>query len=329
MNDKAPYSKFTFTCQPDCSVYSSDVHKHELNSSYLEFPIAFKSSPDQDPFVINPIPSDSEHEPLNPFMNTTRAGRHVAGQITAYATLTLGAQYRTHVFLVLIIKKIARLIRWDRGGAVVTAPIHYDNEPFLLDFLIRYSNANREARNHDVTVDSPTDDEARNARTLDDLAGAQSLLAITMPDPDQPQETSRYIICGPCAKPDIPAGRWTRTSIAYDVRRKKRVLLKDSWRVLLDDITPEGEVYAKLYQHSVPNIPYCSRAGDVGDVTYHKSRTHDFLVKYNLRIPEHLTPHRHYRLVLDTIGRKLENFNCSWEMVNAVYAALVGTLTNR
>jgi hypothetical protein len=62
--------------------------------------------------------------------------------------------------------------------------------------------------------------------------------------------------------------------------------------------------------------------------THHKSRTHEFFIKYNLRIPEHLTPHRHYRLVLDTIGRKLENFRCSWEMVNAVYAALVGTLTN-
>lgn len=57
--------------------------------------------------------------------------------------------------------------------------------------------------------------------------------------------------------------------------------------------------------------------------THHKSRTHEFFIKYNLRIPEHLTPHRHYRLVLDTIGRKLENFRCSWEMVNAVYAALV------
>jgi hypothetical protein len=102
---------------------------------------------------------------------------------------------------------------------------------------------------------------------LDDLADAKSLLAITIPDPDQPQETSRYIICGPCAQPDIPVGRWTRASIAYDVRRKKRVLLKDSWRVLQDDIAPEGEVYAKLHQHDVPNIPYCSHAGDVGDDT--------------------------------------------------------------
>jgi hypothetical protein len=157
MNDKAPYSEFTFSCPPDCSVYSSDVHKHELNSSSLEFPIVFKSSLDQDPFAINPIPS--EYEQVNSFMSTTGAGCLVAGQITAYATLTLSAQYRTHVFLVLIIKNIARLIRWDRGGAIVTAPIHYDNEPFLLDFLIRYGNANREARGHDVTVDTPTDDE--------------------------------------------------------------------------------------------------------------------------------------------------------------------------
>lgn len=43
---------------------------------------------------------------------------------------------------------------------------------------------------------------------------------------------------------------------------------------------------------------------------------------------ESLTPRRHYRLVLDNIGHKLERFCCSWEIVNAVYAALVGALTN-
>ncbi|KAI9456121.1 hypothetical protein BJY52DRAFT_1104875, partial [Lactarius psammicola] len=34
-------------------------------------------------------------------------------------------------------------------------------------------------------------------------------------------------------------------------------------------------------------------------------------------------PHRHYCLVLNTIGRKLDNFKCSWEMVNAVHTSLI------
>ncbi len=37
-----------------------------------------------------------------------------------------------------------------------------------------------------------------------------------------------------------------------------------------------------------------------------------------------LTPHQHYRLVLDMIGQKLERFSCSWEVVNAIHTSLVG-----
>ena len=257
-------------------------------------------------------------------MSTSASGRQVAGQITAYATLVLSAQYRTHTFLVLVFKKYARLIRWDRGGAVVTAPMYYDDETYLLNFFVRYDHANPETRGHDSTVGPPTEDEDRNARTLSDLTSAKSLLAVTVADPTDPQQSSRYIVCGPYSRPDIPAGRWTRTSVAYDVRRKKRVLLKDSWRVLLDSVTPEGEIYAKLRQNSVPNIPFCSRAGDVGDDIHHKSRTHEFVGACGGHLQ--LTPHRHYRLVLDTIGRKLERFSRSWEVVNAIHASLVGKL---
>ncbi len=161
---------------------------------------------------------------------------------------------------------------------------------------------------------------------LSELASAKSLLAVTVANPTHPQQSSRYIICGPCTRPNIPAGRWTRTSVAYDVQRKKRILLKDSWRVLLDSITPEGEIYAKLHQNSVPNIPFCSRAGDVGDDTHHKSWTHKFVSACGGHMQ--LTPHWHYRLVLDTIGWKLERFSCSWEVVNAIHASLVGELAN-
>jgi hypothetical protein len=332
LTDKASYSKFTFSCQPDISVYSKETnHKFENNLSLVEFPIEFKTTVDQDPFVVNPVPSSDTHPTTKyPFMSTTSQGCLTAGQITAYATSILSAQYRTHIFFVLILKPFARLIRWDRGGAVVTAPIYYDQEPHLFDFFIRYDAATRDVRGHDLTVRFPTDGESQRARELSDLADAKSLLTITIPDPDQSQESSTYVIRGPSARPDIPTGRWTRTSIAYDVQRNMRVLLKDSWRVLLEDITPEGEVYARLHQHSVPNIPYCSRATDVGDDFYHTSRTHEFVGKCGEpHAPIQIVPHRHYRLVLDTIGRKLETFECSHDLLKAVCASLVGELAER
>ncbi|KAH9031579.1 hypothetical protein EDB83DRAFT_2319184 [Lactarius deliciosus] len=61
--DKAPYTKFAFSCRPDCSVYSSGSnHNHELNLSLVEFPIKFKTTTDQDPFVADPEMSTSYHQ---------------------------------------------------------------------------------------------------------------------------------------------------------------------------------------------------------------------------------------------------------------------------
>lgn len=321
-------TKFSFTCQPDCSAY---LGPRDEPHSFIEFPIEFKTKSEQDPFVTAlKMPDHDETTTENPFLNTTTAGREVAGQITAYTSFILGSQYRTHMFLVLIFKKFARLIRWDRGGAVVTERIKYDTQPHLFDFFIRYDNTNRAIRGHDTTVAFSTLEEDRAARKLEDFAEAKSrLLTVTIPDPHQPRELHRYVICAPCARPDIPAGRWTRVSIAYDVRRKKRVLLKDSWRVLLDDILPEGDVYTMLHQKSVPNVPHCWPFGDVGDDTYHTSRTHEFVGICGEPLSRRFMPHRHHRLVLHTIGRKLQDFNRSWEMVNAVHAALLGELTDR
>ncbi|KAH9038183.1 hypothetical protein EDB85DRAFT_2141936 [Lactarius pseudohatsudake] len=88
-------------------------HNLDLNSSLVEFLIEFKTTLDQDPFVVNPPPIRPENKGStieNPILSTTNSGRHVVGQIVAYATLVLSAQYRTHTFLVLVFKHSARLI---------------------------------------------------------------------------------------------------------------------------------------------------------------------------------------------------------------------------
>ena len=154
MNDWAPVSKFTFSCQPDISVYHKSIPgpKPKLNTTLVEFLVEFKTTLDQDPFVVEPtLHSDLKSASENPFMNTTNQGRQSSGQITAYATSILSSQYCTHVFLVLIVDTYARLIHWDRGGAVVTAPIHYDQDPHLFDFFIR-CDANPAVRGSNPTV---------------------------------------------------------------------------------------------------------------------------------------------------------------------------------
>jgi len=94
----------------------------------------------------------------------------------------------------------------------------------------------------------------------------------------------------------------------------------------MEGIKPEGVIYARLNNHSVPNVPHCELAGDVGDEKFHRSLSHKFVNESHPFALE-FVPHRHYRLVLDHIGRKLEDFNNSKEMINAVYASLLGKLS--
>jgi len=156
------------------------------------------------------------------------------------------------------------------------------------------------------------------------LTNTKSFLLVTI---EYEQTPHRYIICSPEPRPDIPVGRWTRSSFAYDIQNRHQVLLKDSWHVILDNIKPEGEIYKQLHDGKVPNIPLYKLGIDIGDDS-HKSRTHKTTDKFNGDVAHwKLVPHRHYCLVLSTIGRRLEKFKSTLEVVIAIYAALKGEVT--
>jgi hypothetical protein len=293
--------------------------KTQLDSSLAEFFIEFKAS-NQDPFRTSS--KSSSNKALSPdslLMDMAEGpASNVAGQITAYATLILGNQYRTHTFLVLILRDFARLLRWDRGGVVVTERFDYDHYPYLFQFLVRYDHAGRDMRGHDETVHNATDEQQTGARaTVDELKDVKRLVTVAIKD-------HYYVIRAPFARREIPVGRWTRTSIAYDVQMKKRVFLKDSWRVALPGIDREGDIYHTLQQAKVPNVPLCLDSGDIGNITYHNTQTHKFMDVTLNPASKQITPHCHHRLVLDTVGRELHCFRCSKEMVRAIHASLIG-----
>jgi Fungal protein kinase len=208
---------------------SGNKPKAALDTSRVEFFIEMKSV--ADPFDDHPSES-------RPFVRESGNSQTSLGQITIYATAILGVQYRTHVFSVIMVENYARLIRWDRSGTVVTEPIYYNKSPHLLDFLIHYGTADPQVRGHDSTVDQPTEDEIGDARTIvPELKDVESFLAITMPDQDQQR---RFIISSPECRPHILVGQWTRASIALDTKLRRHVLLKDSWRVLLETSNQKG-----------------------------------------------------------------------------------------
>ena len=200
---------------------------------------------------------------------------------------------------------------------------------YLFNFLVHYNNTSHAIHSHDCTVDLPTNVEAQNACKLPDLANAKSLLAVTISDPGCSHKSNHYVILPPCAHLDIPAGCWIWTSITYDVQRDKHILLKDSWHVILPDIIPEGKIYARLHWNKVLNIPHCLCATDVGEDIARMTQTHKFIGKYGEPfITTQFVPHQPHCLILDNISWKLQEFQCSWEMVNAVHTSLVGEWTN-
>ncbi len=176
-----------------------------LNSSCVDFVIEFKCKPEADPFADNSSEGGS-----NPFACPTGPTLIILGQLTAYATSILSAQYHMHMFMVFIVKDYVRLIRWDHSGAIFTKPIYFNSESHLIDFFIRYDIADREAHGHDITVSSASlQDVALAQAHVPELQGAKECLDITI-------SNQHFIIPSSESTPDIPVGCWTCASFTYD-----------------------------------------------------------------------------------------------------------------
>jgi len=92
----------------------------------------------------------------------------------------------------------------------------------------------------------------------------------------------------------------------------------------VEGVKPEGVIYDQLEKQKVPNIPCRLFSSNVGDDTHHQSQMDKVpnLFKFTPTPLQKLTPHRHYYIVLGTIGRKLEEFKSTKEFVTAMFAAL-------
>ena len=212
-------------------------------------------------------------------------------------------------------KSRARLIRWDRSGAIVTEEIKYDEEPYLAQFFRRYYKAPPHIRGVDSTVVLLNDDgdEYSSARTALGLDLGIPLVKISVPCLNKPEQW--FITGAPTAAAYIPPERSTRGFVAYDVSRNKAVYLKDTWRVEQAGIEIEGDIYHLLAEHNVPHIAHCLAAGDIAD---HSTHTHEHGECNWACSTTPFIRRRHYRLVLDVVGNLLTNFSSSFEMVRAV-----------
>ena len=112
----------------------------------MELFAEFKFDASADPFI------DSEsHIPNKEFEWDTDAARLLRGQLSSYVAALSGSQFRIHVFTILIFGRFARLMFWDRNGAVVSRAFDYTRFNYIGLFLQQYDQ-NVDRRRHDPSV---------------------------------------------------------------------------------------------------------------------------------------------------------------------------------
>ncbi|KAA1475530.1 hypothetical protein DENSPDRAFT_826137 [Dentipellis sp. KUC8613] len=166
----APCSSATECLSPDVMTYCRDrlpgEDSYATGFSIAERADVLKFKHNADPFEDNP------NESNYPFEAYTRSGKDTRAQITTHAKAMLGLQFRTFVFSVLITGRYARLIRWDRSGAIVTEAFNYQDDPEpLAQFLWRYNFLSRAQRGFDESVKAveATDDTPDLSEALEAL----------------------------------------------------------------------------------------------------------------------------------------------------------------
>lgn len=141
-------------------------------------------------------------------------------------------------------------------------------------------------------------------------------------DKDKAQKNLKsYLVGKPLTYCCSPTGRATKGYAAYDVANVRLVFLKDAWRAVSDQIHPELDTYIVLNRDQVCNVPTVLGGGDVGA---QRTITQEYL-------PEEKKPREraHGRLILKELGRPLESYEDSPELMVVVMHAIEGEFFSR
>ncbi|GJE94212.1 hypothetical protein PsYK624_103800 [Phanerochaete sordida] len=286
----------------------------------------------------------------------TDVARKDRGKLYNYVREQFARSPRVCVFQLLIFGTYARILCYDKSGVLVTERFDFHEYPELLaEFLWRYSHSSRSQRGWDTTV------ERANAEEHNAFYDAVSTFLTTVGDIPAPVEghddaersgfvcnafdatldqsyptykvsvsapgySTDLIIKRPFVQPYSPCGRSTKAYLAYDMKGKKLMILKDSWRTAHGTRESEAEIYQILIKHGVPNIPDVPYAEDVFDKRGdpQKSFVDSFSRREKTWKPKHhsrLRSHVHNRIVLP-VAYPLWCARTSKELVQAIFDAL-------
>ena len=264
------------------------------------------------------------------------------GQVGEHVRQIFRHQHRVHLYAVCVFRDRARLLYFERQGALVSEPFTYGTRKHLHlhTFFYRLAHMSREQLGLDPTVVPAKAEDveamlayAPNAPT--DYIEQQIYRALSI-DPRQKDVSSsknqwpayeltmcgkRYIIARPIFTSPSLYGRCTRGYLAYDIEDKAVRFLKDSWRLDLDRVRPEHKVYERLQSKSVSFVATCVAHEDVP----RSNRSPQCTTVHSLFLPPR-PARRHYRLLLNEVGRPLTDFKDFAELTALMCYAIIGTL---
>ncbi|KAK7041738.1 hypothetical protein VNI00_009027 [Paramarasmius palmivorus] len=295
--------------KPDISAYTKESGINRNDITRTEFWMELKWAETDDGF------DDREGKPLE---KDTDSARDTRDQLSTYAGAQLISQFRTHAFSVQLTRNHARLIRWDREGAVVTKKFCYHKEAHLIDFVWRYDRATHETRGHDPSVTEVRDVErARKVREALGMDKEARVWKFTVTD----DEGGKEVFTG--GKMEFrgvasPSGRCTRGFFVLDSQDQIRYF-KETWRILSDNLEPEGKVYGRLKKAGVAHIPDVVISGDAKGA-WQETQTRHYTTDANKDVQ--LRSHQHYFIVFAQIGTPIKDFKNSLQLVQGIAHAI-------
>ncbi|KAH9480759.1 hypothetical protein JR316_0007359 [Psilocybe cubensis] len=326
---------------PDVVAYKQSVAVPQNSIDYMELELIFEFRTQQDkadPFdhraTKDSIDSESQldsTESQHPFEARGDANKVCPRRIYNYAKMWLGAQHRTHCYIVDIGDPYARIIRFDRAGALVSEQINYRIDGhLLLEFLWRHSQTTDEARGHDTTVRMvPLDDEKvklAQSKLYQWRPQDHNVKVLEMDIPTSAGGVAHTVyVWGALSEPHSLIGRATRGYPAWDPSRPEGediVFLKDSWRSCASGMEKETDILQTLNKHGVRNVPQYLY-GD--DIPGHRTITQDYTeAKWNAGgVAKDVMKRVHIRFIEDVVGLPLWEFENPRQLVVAIHDAII------
>ena len=284
----------------------------------------------------------------DPFDDDLDAGHLVIqGKLIHYAEKIFQRQHRTFIFSIIVMGCFARIIRWDRSGAVVTHRFDYVQHPeYLGDFFWRFSHASSADQGYDPSAELILEDSDEYefmdrvaSKELEVRDYAREYFKESLGDPTLDPEfkprrwklsvtesasgsTRHFLVGMPFYLATEIIGRGTHVFVALDCKTEKFVCLKDVWRVIHVDIDQEGVILRRLNELKIENVPTLCIDGDV-------ENQHTFTDRlWKELYPEIECPfrtHAHYRIVEEEVCRPLSDFKNGHELLKLTNDCFQGT----